>query len=143
MGRWRSRAATVVAGVAAVTLLGAGSAWAHECYNASRSDRGDAAAGTYSQAWFQLVIADAVAEDVANGLYTAEQGECIYAAWLDGGGPASVTLHVKGANGQGGVLAERNPNDGLMADGVGVDHLFDAYGDLLVSSFLGCGVNPF
>ncbi|HEY2950773.1 MAG TPA: hypothetical protein VGJ53_20650 [Micromonosporaceae bacterium] len=142
MGRWRTRAAILVAGAAAFTVLGAGSAWAHECYNASRSDQGDTAAGTHSQAWFQLVISDAIAEDVANGLYTAEQGECIYAAWTAGGGPASFTIHVKGVNGQDGVLAEHNPNDGLVANGRGIDHLFDAYGELLVSSFLGCGVNP-
>jgi hypothetical protein len=143
MGRWRARAATVVAGVAAFTLLGAGAAWAHECFNASRSDRGDAAAGTHSQAWFRLVVADAVAEDVANGLYTAEQGQCIYAAWTNGGGPASLTFHAKGANGQDGVLAEHNPHAGLKANGRGIDHFADAYGDLLVSSFLGRGVNTF
>ncbi len=141
MRRWRARAAVLVAGASAFTLLGAGSAWAHECYNTSRSEQGNTAAAN-SQAWFQLVIADAIAEDVANGLYTAEQGQCIYAAWTDGGGPASFTIHVKGVNGQGGVLAERNPNKGLMADGQGIDHVFDAYGDLLVASFLGCGVNP-
>jgi len=89
------------------------------------------------------VIADAIADDVANGRYSAEQGQCIDAAWTNGGGPAAVTLHVKGAVGQGGVLAGRNPNDSLATNGRGIDHFFATYGDLLVSSFLGCGVNPF
>jgi hypothetical protein len=132
----------LVAATAAFAMLGAGSAWAHECYNASRSEQGNTAAGAHSQAWFTLVIADAIAEDVANGLYTAEQGDCIYAAWTAGGGPASFTIHVKGVTGQDGVLAERNPNDGLVANGRGIDHVFDVYGELLASSFLGCGVNP-
>jgi hypothetical protein len=143
MQRWTARVSTVIASVAAFTLLGAGGAWAHECYNASRSETGDTAAGTHAQAWFRLVVADAIAADVANGLYTAAQGQCIYAAWTNGGGPAAFTLHAKGVTGQGGVLAEHNPNDGLAANGRGIDHLFDAYGNLLVSSFLGCGVNPF
>ena len=142
MQRWTARLGTVIASAAALTVLGAGSAWAHECNNASRSETGDTAAGTNSQAWFQLVIADAIADDVANGLYSAEQGQCIYAAWTTGGGPAAVTLHVKGATGQDGVLAGHNPNEGLAANGRGIDHFFVTHGDLLISSFLGCGVNP-
>lgn len=140
MSSWRTRVGAVVAGTAAFVMAGAGSAWAHDCFNASRSDTGNAAAGSHSQAWFTLVITDAIADDVANGLYSQAQGECIYAAWRAGGGPVSITFHVKGANGQDGVLAEHNPNDGLMTNGRGVDHFEEAYGGLIASSFAACGV---
>jgi hypothetical protein len=142
MGRWRMRAGVLVAGASAFTMLGAGSAWAHECYNASRSEQGNTSAGTHSQAWGQFRISDLVAELQAAGLVTAEQSQCINAAWTNGGGPASFTFHVKGANGSDGVLAENNPNGGLMANGRGIDHAEDTYGELLVASFLGCGANP-
>jgi hypothetical protein len=141
MNTWKVRAATVVAAAATFVTVGAGGAWAHDCYNASRSDTGDTAAGSHSQAWFTLTISDAVAEDVANGLYTEEQGDCVYQAWLAGGGPVSVTFHVKGANGTDGILAENNPNEGLLTDGHGIDHFSEAYGALIASAFTACGVS--
>jgi hypothetical protein len=141
MNIWKVRAATVVAAAAALVTVSAGSAWAHDCFNASRSDTGNAAAGSHSQAWFTLAISDAVAEDVANGLYTEEQGVCVYQAWLDGGGPVSVTFHVKGANGSGGILAENNPNEGLLSNGRGIDHFSAAYADLIATAFSACGVS--
>ena len=50
--------------LAAALALGTGAAaYAHECYNPSRSDQGDAKAGANSQAWFTLVVADAIQGD--------------------------------------------------------------------------------
>ncbi len=52
------------------------------------------------------------------------------------------TIHVKGANGSGGVLAGNNPNTWLMSNGKGVDHFFDAYCAAIATSFATCDV-PF
>ena len=52
--------------LAAALALGTGAAaYAHECYNPSRSDKGDAKAGANSQAWFTLVVSDAIQGDAA------------------------------------------------------------------------------
>ena len=54
-------------------MLVAGSgvgAWAHECFNASRSEQGNTSAGSHSQAWVTIAIADLIAGDVAGGLYS-------------------------------------------------------------------------
>jgi hypothetical protein len=56
--------------------------------------------------------------------------------------PLTFTIHVKGAVGQDGVLADNNPNSWLMANGRGVDHFFDVYGAAIGASFAACGV-PF
>ncbi len=128
---------------AAFIAASAGGAWAHECFNASRSAQGNQAAGTHSQAWFQVDIAETIAEEVDDGLYDAETGACILDAWTAGGGPATVTVHVKGANGSDGVIGANNPHESKGSDGRGIDHFFDVYGDLFVDSYVGCGANPF
>ncbi|WP_156401690.1 hypothetical protein [Agromyces sp. Soil535] len=127
--------------LAAALALGTGAAaYAHECYNPSRSEQGDASAGANSQAWFTLVVADAIQGDADGGLITQEQADCIKAAYAATGAPASFTLMAKGAVGQGGVIAENNPNDWHAIDGKGIDHAFDAYGDAIFGSFAACGV---
>jgi hypothetical protein len=134
----------VVAGTALSAGLVVGSgvgAWAHECFNASRSDQGNAMAGERSQAWFTLRIADAIASDVEAGWYSAEDGACILDAYTATGAPLSFTLHVKGAIGQDGVIGMHNRNDELHVDGKGIDHLFDAYGWAIFTSFEDCGVS--
>ena len=107
---------TAVAGFMALSMT---AALAHECINASRSATGDQKAGTNSQAWSQVVIED----DFHAELPTAEWADCAYAYWLDEDGPVSFTIHVKGANGQDGVVAGRNPNEEHATDGRGIDHL--------------------
>ena len=133
--------ATLALGALMVTGTGMG-ALAHECYNASRSAQGNESAGSHSQAWFTLRIADAIAGDVEAGAYSAEDGACILAAYTATGAPLSFTIHAKGANGQGGVIAERNPNSGLMTNGKGIDHFFDAWGWAIFQAFDECGVTP-
>lgn len=129
------------AALAGSLVIGSGAgAWAHECYNASRSDRGNAMAGSHSQAWFTLVVNDAIQGDADQGRITQAQADCIKAAYAEAGGPASFTLMVKGAVGQDGVIAEHNPNKGLMTDGKGIDHAFDAYGEAIFGSYAACGV---
>lgn len=127
--------------LAAALALGTGAAaYAHECYNPSRSDQGDAKAGANSQAWFTLVVSDAIQGDANNGLISQEQADCIKDAYSATGAPASFTLMVKGAVGQDGVIAAHNPNLGLATDGKGIDHAFAAYGEQIFGSYAACGV---
>ena len=118
------RAATVIAGAMAVLLIGS-AAMAHECINASRQGTpGDQAAGTHSQAWFYLTIEDVVAFDIEDGFYDEQDGECVLAGWREAGGPEGFSIHVKGANGQDGVVAGNAP-ESTTSDGRGIDHLSD------------------
>ncbi|WP_426324191.1 hypothetical protein [Microbacterium sp. E-13] len=127
--------------LAAALALGTGAAaYAHECFNPSRSDQGDAQAGANSQAWFTLVVADAVQGDADAGFITQEQADCIKAAYAATGAPSSFTVKVKGAVGQGGVIAAHNPNLELAANGKGIDHAFEAYGAQIFGSYAACGV---
>lgn len=132
------RGGIVTTGMVAALALATGSAFAHECINASRSVQGDHMAGTRSQAWYEVVVADEVAWEVSQGYYSAQQGECMYEYWLANGGPATFTVHVKGANGQDGTVAGRNPNAHLMYDGQGID-LID-FG-LYLEAAAACGVD--
>ncbi|HZW42722.1 MAG TPA: hypothetical protein VFE99_10470 [Agromyces sp.] len=128
-------------GLAAALVLGTGAAaFAHECYNPSRSDQGNASAGANSQAWFTLVVSDAIQGDADSGFITQEQADCIQDAYAATGAPASFTLMVKGAVGQDGVIADHNPNGFLATDGKGIDHAFDAYGEQIFGSYATCGV---
>ena len=66
--------------LAAALALGSGAAaYAHECYNPSRSDQGDAKAGANSKAWFTLVVADAIQGDADSGFITQDEtaGGCL------------------------------------------------------------------
>ncbi|MDY0910160.1 hypothetical protein [Microbacterium sp. CFBP9034] len=135
-----TNAAAGVALAAALALGSGAAAYAHECYNPSRSDQGDAKAGSHSQAWFTLVVADAIQGDAASGFITQAEADCIKAAYVATGAPASFTLMVKGAVGQDGVIAAHNPNLAHATDGKGIDHAFAAYGEQIFGSYAACGV---
>lgn len=127
--------------LAAALALGTGAAaYAHECYNASRSEKGNTQAGANSQAWFTLVVSDAIQGDVTNGFLTQEEADCVKAEYAASGAPASFTIMVKGAVGQGGVIAAHNPNGSHAIDGKGIDHAFAAYGAEIGGSYAACGV---
>lgn len=128
-----SRLAKSVALTVALGLATATTAAAHECFNASRSDRGNQMAGSKSNAWFTLHVADVIAEEVESGLYDAETGECIIDAYDATGAPASFTIKTRA--GKDGVVG--GPNAG---DGHGIDHVFAAYGDSIIGAYMSCGV---
>ncbi|WP_353827928.1 hypothetical protein [Agromyces sp. SYSU T0242] len=122
-------------GLAAALSLGSGmAAYAHECYNANRSDKGNAGASN-SQAWYTIVVADEVAGELPPDL-----AECVLGEYYGAGGPASFTIHVKGANGQGGTIGSNNPHEGKSSDGQGIDEIFDAYGTIIFGAYEACGV---
>jgi hypothetical protein len=123
---------------ALVVGTGAG-AFAFDCYNASRSEKGSEKAGTQSKAWFTLRIPDVIAEDVENGLYSEEDGACVLAAYADTGAPLAITIHVTAGS---GVIGERNPNPERMTDGRGLDHYFESYAGVILGAYEACGVEP-
>jgi hypothetical protein len=139
MSRLSKRLGASVAMAATFGLVAATTASAHDCYNASRSDQGNSMAGSHSKAWFTLVITESIADDVAHGLYTAEEGACVYAAYIAAGGPASVTIHTTPA---AGVIGDKNPNEELYTNGRGLDHFFEAFGGVIFGAFEQCGVEP-
>jgi hypothetical protein len=124
-----------VSGAAALTalVLSAGAASAHECFNASRSDAGNAGASN-SQAWFTFSVEEFA---YSGEEFPAELGDCFLENWYAGGGPASFTVHVKGAKGVDGVLAQP-AKPSTLSDGHGIDHIEDAYGELLGASVGAC-----
>ena len=133
MHHFASRLAKSVALTAALGLATATTAAAHECYNASRSDKGNEMAGTKSNTWFTLHIAEIIAEEVAEGLYDEETGECVLAALEDAGVPSSFTIKV--VAGKDGVIGGGNIDDGR-----GIDHIFPAYGGAIFGAYDSCGV---
>lgn len=128
----------VPAAVAALTLA-AGPAMAHGCYIASRSWQGNLMSGTHSQARFMV---DLNQEFAADPTLTPADVSCLTTELTKNGVPLQFTIHVKGANGSGGVLAGNNPNTWLMSNGKGVDHFFDVYGAAMATSFATCDL-PF
>ena len=128
--------------LAAALALGTGAAaYAHECYNASRSEKGNTQAGSKSQAWFTLVVADAIQGDADNEVITQEEADCVKAAYAASGAPDSFTIMVKGAVGQGGTIGLHNPNGSHAIDGKGIDHAFAAYGAEIGGSYEICGIS--
>ncbi|HET6625266.1 MAG TPA: hypothetical protein VFG63_02655 [Nocardioidaceae bacterium] len=125
-----ARAVASTAAAAALLVVGAGGAFAHECYVANRSDQGNTMAGTNSQAW-ETVSLDTILT-VFIGL-PQSLADCVEAKAPDAGIPSSFVLGMKQAVGQEGVIAENNPNMStvLGADGQGIDHAEDAYGDAI------------
>ena len=125
--------AGLVAGMVALSL---GVAWGHDCYNASRSDRGDTSAGSNSLAWATETIEGfAHSPDFPPGF----DPECFVTQWVAGGGPSSFTVHVKGANGGDGVIGGNSSNPNL-ADGKGLEHIDDAYGALFGAALGACAI---
>ena len=118
---------------AALGLATASTAAAHECFNANRSEQGNTMAGSHSQAWFTLQVSDAIAEEVAAGLYDAATGECILDAYAATGAPSSFTIKIRA--GQDGLVGGGN-----VGDGHGIDHVFEAYGEQILGSYASCGV---
>ena len=124
------RISTVLAAsVAALVFTGAGTAFAGDCFIASRSDQGDAAA-THSSRWVSVSVdAFAHSPDFPSGF----DPDCFVEEWLGNGGPAAFTTRSNKVIGEG----SSNPN---LADGRGLDHIEDAYGALFGASLQACAI---
>lgn len=113
----------------ATLMASSGSAWAHECFIANRSAQGNAGA-THSQNWATESVEDfAHSPDFPPGV----DPECFLAFWSSNGGPASVTVRSDKTIGED----SSNPN---LGNGKGLDHIEDAFGELLGAAFEACTV---
>lgn len=130
MNRW-GRLTLATASAAVILVAGSGSAWAHECFVANRSAQGNASAGSHSAAWEAVSLHTVLTEFI--GL-PDDLAACVEGLAPAAGVPSSFVFGGKQAQGQGGVIAENNPNftaKGLGSDGKGIDHAEDVYGDVL------------
>lgn len=134
--------------VLALTLVG--SAFAFDCIRVSSSAQG-LANSTRSGNWllFDLSSGPAVEQTLANAEIpvTSEQAACIADAYAATGQPLYFALGIGVAGGEnpnaaaGGVLAHNNPNDAVLGDGKGIDHLDDSpILGALFGAAAGCGV---
>lgn len=117
-----------VAAAAVAAVLGAATpAFAQDCFNASRSDQGNAGAA-HSKSWVTVTVADfAHSPEFPPGT----DPDCFVAYWSSHGGPASFTIRSNKTIGEG----SSNPN---LANGKGIDHIDDAYGQLLGEAIGAC-----
>ena len=125
------RASGVLAGAGILTAATTGAAFAHECYVANRSAQGNAMVGSHSQAWESVSLDTILTQFIGLPQPVAS---CVEGLAPAAGIPNSFVFGGKQAVGQGGVIAENNPNmtvDKLAADGKGIDHAEDAYGDAI------------
>ena len=115
----------------ALVAISAGAASAHECYVANRSDQGNASVAAHSAAWEEVSLNTILTEFI--GL-PPDLATCVEGLAPAAGIPSSFVFGAKQAVGQGGVIAENNPNmeaKGLGSNGQGIDHAEDAFGDAL------------
>ncbi len=124
----RKRLMVFGATAAGVVMLATGTAGAHECFVANRSAQGNAAVAEHSAAWEEVSL-----DTVLTVFIGVPQGvaDCVVANADTYGLPTSFVFGGKQAVGQGGVIAENNPNftsKGLGSNGQGIDHGEDVYG---------------
>ena len=115
-----------VAATAAIFISSAGSAFAHECFVANRSDQGDAAVAAHSRAWTSFTLDDVLR--VFIGITDEDVIACVKAGAPAAGVPDLFVVGDKQARGTDGVIMENNPNLADKAtDGKGIDHAEEAY----------------
>jgi hypothetical protein len=110
----------------------AGVASAHECFNASRSDKGNAGA-THSAKWETLTLEhlySTVHGYVGGPALSSEQVAQAVTMAKAAGVPASFTVF------HGGMLPANKKELGPKAsDGKGIDHFASGYGDILIGIY--------
>lgn len=119
-----------VGALAALTMTAGGTAWAHECFNASRSAQGNASAGAHSAAW-QVVTLHTILTDFI-GL-PPDLAACVEAKAPAAGVPDSFVFGGK-QSASNGVIALNNTNmvdKGLATNGRGIDHAASVYGPVI------------
>lgn len=122
------RRATILAGILVLTL--ATSVFAHDCFNASASAQGNLAKAEHSQTWVLAVDVRELIATGSSGFFTGGpvlndcQQAVFLATYAQSGLPLVFTTAGKQAVGQGGVIAENNPNMATTLGGnnKGIDH---------------------
>lgn len=127
--------------VASLSL--AGSAAAFDCIRVSSSLQG-LQQSTKSGNWLLFDLSSAAAvQQTAAGVgeeITLAQGECVATAYATSGLSPYFALGV-GVAGPNGVLAGHNPNDNVLANLKGIDHLEDSpIGAALFGALESCGL---
>ena len=146
----KHRLAAVLA-VFVLALTVTTSAFAFDCIRVSSSLQG-LVNSTRSGNWllFDLSSGPAVERTLTNieVPVTSEQAECLAEAYAATGQPLYFALGIGVAGGEnpnaaaGGVLAHNNPNDAVLGDGKGIDHLDDSpILPALFAAAAGCGVS--
>jgi hypothetical protein len=116
--------------LAIFAVTGAGAALAHECFNASRSAKGNEGAN-HSPQW-ETIDLELLAADI--GLDEA-QTEAFLAAADEAGVPFSVTIFIgKKTIGQNSTAFNEG---GKSGDGKGIDYFFSTYGETLIGIVCG------
>jgi hypothetical protein len=120
--------AFVAAFVLALTVTG--SAAAFDCIRVSSSLQGLIQSTSNGGRWllFDLSSASGVQQTFANVFeaeITTAQATCLANAYAESGQPQFFALGI-GVAGPNGVLAGKNPNDGVLSNGKGIDHLEDS-----------------
>jgi hypothetical protein len=114
----------VAAMVATIVVFTATSAFAFECYNASRSEQGNAAAGANSQAlWtFDRILTDpeVVGLCPAGADYVIAQMGAL-------GYRTDLLINFRAL--MAGGLEQAGPGEVLLQDGQGIDHLSEEFFD--------------
>jgi hypothetical protein len=136
---------TVLFAVLALALVGTGSALAFDCIRVSSSLQG-LQQSTKSGNWvlFNLSSGPALQQSLAalGEEVTIEQANCTSAAYKASGNdlPLYFALGI-GVAGRNGVLAHRNPNESVLGNLNGIDHLeASPIGAALFGAAAQCGI---
>jgi hypothetical protein len=144
------RATAALVGVVAALAV-SGSAVAFDCIRVSSSLEG-LQQSTKSGNWllFDLSTAQGVQNTFTNfgSAVDESQAQCFAAAYAESGAPAYFALGTGVAGGKNetnkggsGVLAWHNPNDAVLSDGRGIDHLEDtAIFPAFLNAAQACGI---
>jgi hypothetical protein len=130
----------------ALALAGAGAALAHDCIRVSSSLQGleQSTANSGNWALFDLSSGAGLQQSLAGiGLdVTLAQATCTSNAYMAAGSDLPLYFALgTGVAGPNGVLAHNNPNDSVLGDLKGIDHLDDSpIGAALFGSAAGCGI---
>jgi hypothetical protein len=122
----RFSASAVAAGALILTL--AGTASAHECIISSRSAQGNLQAGAHAKVWqylpLEVVFTQFLPSETGQPALNADQLAWAMEQSAAAGIPAVFTIRTDKTIGEG----SNNPN---LANGKGLDHAVDLYGDAL------------
>ena len=115
--------------VIAFALVFASAAAAHDCIRVSSSHQGMINSTSRSGNWLLFDFSSAGATlqtfQILGVSATPQQAQCFSDAYAQSGQPQFFALGI-GVAGKNGVLAHNNPNDRVLADGHGIDHLDDS-----------------
>jgi hypothetical protein len=110
-------------------LVFASAAAAHDCIRVSSSHQGLVKSTSHSGNWLLFDFSSGAASlqtfEILGVSATPAQADCFSAAYAQSGQPQFFALGI-GVAGKNGVLAHNNPNERVLSDGHGIDHIDDS-----------------